>query len=68
MELVPRTSGPLVPVAAIKQNTDGSAYVTTKDGADHPVTIIVADSGSAIVEGIDVGDEVRLATAETDRP
>lgn len=62
--LAEKATGPLVPVAALRQKPDGSTYVTTREGADLPVTVQIADRGAAIVSGIDPGSEVLIVTPE----
>ncbi len=58
--LVPQTSGPLVPVAAIRSDAASSAFIQLPDGSRRPVTVRVASGGSAIVDGVSVGDEIVL--------
>jgi hypothetical protein len=58
--LVPETTGPLVPVAAVQSDAAGQAFVQLPDGTRRTVTVRVASGGSAIVVGISVGDEIVL--------
>lgn len=58
--LVPETTGPLVPVAAVQSDAAGQAFVALPDGSRRTVTIRVASGGSAIVDGVSVGDEIVL--------
>lgn len=58
--VVPETTGPVVPSAALRTAPDGSVSVTTSDGASVPVQMLVASSGQAVVSGVEVGDTVEL--------
>jgi len=58
--LVPETTGPLVPVAAVQSDAAGRAFVELPDGSRKTVTVRVASGGSAIVDGVSVGDEIVL--------
>lgn len=58
--LVPETTGPLVPVAAVQSDAAGHAFVVLPDGTRKTVTIRVASGGSAIIDGVSVGDEIVL--------
>jgi len=58
--LVPRRTGPLVPVAAIHTSPSGSTSVTMADGTGQRVKVLAAADGRAVVRGIKVGDHIRL--------
>lgn len=58
--LVPDTTGPLVPAAAIQSDAAGHAFVQLPDGTRQPVEVRVASGGSVIVDGVNVGDEIVL--------
>jgi peptidoglycan hydrolase-like protein with peptidoglycan-binding domain len=58
--LVPETTGPLVPVAALQSDATGGVFVVLADGSRRTVTVRVASGGSAIVDGIAVGEEILL--------
>jgi len=58
--LIPKTVGPLVPAVAIESDASGSSFVTMANGSRTPVSIVVTSGGSAIVSGINVGDEILL--------
>lgn len=58
--LIPRTTGPLVPVATIQSDAAGRAFVELPDGTRKTVKVRVASGGSAIVDGVSVGDEIVL--------
>jgi peptidoglycan hydrolase-like protein with peptidoglycan-binding domain len=58
--LVPETTGPLVPAAAIQSDAAGQAFVQLPDGSRKPVEVRVASGGSVIVDGVNVGDEIVL--------
>ncbi len=57
-------SGPVVPVAALSTNPDGSTSVevVAEDGKvrDVGVTVIVVADGLAVVDGIEAGERVRV--------
>ncbi|NOY56170.1 MAG: peptidoglycan-binding protein, partial [Actinobacteria bacterium] len=48
--VIPVTSGPLVPVAAIGSDAANQPFVTTVDGTRVPVTIVAASQGVAVVD------------------
>lgn len=58
--VIPETSGPVVPIAAIQTSPDGATYVRAPDGGQIPVTIVEASNGIAVVEGVGVGDVILL--------
>lgn len=58
--LVPETTGPIVPVAALQSDAAGKVFVVLPDGRRQTVTVRVASGGSAIVDGITVGEEIVL--------
>jgi len=59
LEVIPETSGIVVPAAAIFTNAQGLTGVTTADGSFVPVTLLASASGQAAVTGIDDGTLVR---------
>lgn len=63
--VVPETTGPIVPVAAIETASNGSTSVTTPGGRVI-VEIVAAASGLAVVDGVAVGDEIILPVSESD--
>ncbi|MEX2652250.1 MAG: peptidoglycan-binding domain-containing protein [Acidimicrobiia bacterium] len=58
--VVPETTGPVVPVAAIETLPDGGTVVTADDGSQIPVDILAAADGLAVVDGLEVGDVIML--------
>lgn len=58
--VVPTTSGPTVPVAALISQPDGSVTVVTADGEERPVRVLQAADGLAVVEGIAPGQSIQL--------
>lgn len=58
--LVPETTGPLVPAAAVQSDAAGHAFVQLPDGSRKLVEVRVASGGSVIVDGVNVGDEIVL--------
>lgn len=61
--VVPETTGPVVPVAAILTGPDGSTSVLV-EGETLPITILAAAEGQAVVEGVAVGETIRFPTAQ----
>lgn len=61
--LVPDTSGVVVPVSALVQQSSGTLAVTLADGTSRAVTIVVEADGFAIVGGLDAGSIIALPKA-----
>ena len=53
-------TGPAVPLAAVGTAPDGSRYVVLEDGTRAAVTVRGGDASRLIVDGVEVGDVVRL--------
>lgn len=64
--VVPSTSGPAVPVAAVRTDASAATYVLNPDGEHVPVQVIASGDGIAIVDGVAVGDEVVVVGGEDD--
>lgn len=62
--VIPETTGPVVPVAAIVTDPGGSQSVELLDGTEVPVEVVVSTRGLAVVSGIEAGDVVVLPFAE----
>lgn len=62
---VEASTGPAVPAAAVGTLANGDAFVVTEDGTQVPVTILSQGNGRAVVQGIAVGDVVRLFGEKT---
>lgn len=58
--VVPETTGPIVPVAAISTGPTGIHFVRSPDGSKVPVEILALDGGLALVSGVEPGDDVLL--------
>jgi hypothetical protein len=58
--LVPSTTGPAVPAAAVQSAADGSSFVERAAGIRTPVRVLAASGGTVIVDGVTIGDEVVL--------
>lgn len=58
--VVPETSGPLVPVAAILTEADGSTVVESVSGELISVEVVASVSGQAVVSGLETGTLVVL--------
>lgn len=61
--VTPELTGPVVPTAAVRTSDAGRAYVTMADGTDREVTVLASDGGLAVVEGVEVGEQVRVGSA-----
>lgn len=62
--VVPETEGPVVPVAGVVTNPDGSASVRMAGGEMAEVTIVAVADGLAVVEGVSAGDVILLPVEE----
>ncbi len=58
--LVPETSGPTVPTAAIATDAAGEPSVTLADGTKVTVRVLASADGRSVVEGVSPGDRVRM--------
>lgn len=58
VEIVPQTTGPAVPAAAVHTAVDGSSYVRMSDGTQRAVTVKASANGLVVVDGVTDGDEV----------
>lgn len=56
--LVPATTGPVVPSAALLTSAAGDAYVELAGGGKQNVSIVLSAGGLTVVEGVDVGTEI----------
>ncbi len=65
-EIVPAVTGPTIPVAAIRTDTNGGTYVRLQDGSTLPVTILASAQGMAVVDGPHVGQVVLIGSATPD--
>ncbi|MGI8723023.1 MAG: peptidoglycan-binding domain-containing protein [Geodermatophilaceae bacterium] len=61
--LVPMTTGPVVPAAAVQTDARGATFVAMADGSARPVTIRAQARGQAVVDGVGAGEHVRLPDA-----
>ncbi len=59
--LVPETSGPTVPLAAVRTDPEGATYVRARDGVRVPVRVVAQGGGRAVLEGVEVGTVVQVA-------
>ena len=62
--VVPETEGPVVPVAGVVTNPDGSTSVRMAGGEMAEVTVVVVADGLAVVEGVSAGDVILLPVEE----
>ncbi|PFG34174.1 peptidoglycan hydrolase-like protein with peptidoglycan-binding domain [Sanguibacter antarcticus] len=58
-------TGAIVPVSAITTQPDGSSAIALEDGTSTPITVITSDGGRAVVEGIEIGANIRLFAPST---
>lgn len=58
--IVPPTSGPVVPVAALQSDAGGGAFVLLPDGSRRPVTVRVVSGGQAVIDGVEAGETILL--------
>lgn len=61
VDTVPQQSGPAVPVRAVQTAEDGSTYVVRPDGSHCDVQVLASASGLAVVNGVEDGDQIRMA-------
>ncbi len=62
--VVPEVTGPAVPVGAVRTSTDGHAYVVMDDASRQDVEVRGSGQGLAVIEGVEVGDLVRVTSNE----
>lgn len=58
--LIPPTTGPGVPIAAVQSDAIGQAFVEMVDGSRRIVHVRVSSGGTAIVDGLAAGDTILL--------
>lgn len=66
LQIVPETTGPVIPIAAVETLADGSTVVAGADGSQIPVAILATSDGLAVVEGLRPGAVIVLPV-EDDR-
>lgn len=68
--VVPQVKGPAVPAAAVQSRPDGSTFVVREDGSAQDVKVKGAASGLVVVDGLTIGQRVRIGAgsepSETD--
>jgi peptidoglycan hydrolase-like protein with peptidoglycan-binding domain len=62
--VIPETTGPVVPLAAISTSAGGEHSVQLLDGTVVPIDVLVSTGGLAVVDGVKPGDVVVLSVAE----
>lgn len=65
IEVVPPATGPTLPRAAIRFAPNGNALVQRNSGQEVQVSIVREAEGKVVIEGLEVGDVVRLFPEET---
>lgn len=58
--VVPETSGPMVPTAALKTDGGGATFVRSKDGGDLAVDVLASANGQSILSGLTLGETILL--------
>jgi peptidoglycan hydrolase-like protein with peptidoglycan-binding domain len=58
--VVPETSGPTVPVAALRTTPSGDVEVVNEDGEAIPVRVVASAQGRAVLDGLPTGTVIRL--------
>lgn len=58
--VVPTTVGAVVPASALRTDPAGATYVMTTDGQRVPVIVVATNDGQSVIEGVEVGVELRL--------
>lgn len=59
--IVPEVTGPAVPAAAVRTDTDGSTYVRLEDGSRAMVSVVASGQGVVIVDGLRSGATVLVS-------
>lgn len=62
--VVPETTGPVVPMAAILTDPGGAQTVRLADGTEVPVEVRASTGGLAVVSGVESGDVIVLPFTE----
>ncbi len=62
--VIPVTTGPGIPVSAIRTGADGNPFVRLESGEEVTVDIVQSTGGTAIVAGIDAGQVVLVPVTE----
>lgn len=62
--VVPPTTGPVVPTAALAVDADGTSALVTEDGDTLPVTVEASSGGQAVVSGVEPGTRIRVPGGE----
>jgi len=57
IQIVPTTTGPGLPTAAVRTNTSGQSYVLMADGSERSVSVVASGDGLAVVDGVAVGEK-----------
>lgn len=58
--VIPQTSGPVVPVAALLTDAGNQTYLEAADGTRLPVRVVEASQGIVVVEGVEPGTVIQL--------
>ncbi len=58
--VIPETTGPAVPVAAISTDAGNRAFVTLSNGSLQEVTVVESANGLAVIDGIEPGTTILI--------
>jgi peptidoglycan hydrolase-like protein with peptidoglycan-binding domain len=58
--VIPDTTGPVVPTAALVTGPDGSLHVVMGDGTQRQVQVLASTDGLAVVAGVQSGETIQL--------
>lgn len=60
VEMIPKTTGPIVPIGALSQDELGGYFVTLIDGSEAPIEVVITDGSRVVVSGIEEGTELLI--------
>lgn len=63
IDVVPKATGPVVPVGSLITAPNGATAVVRQDGVQVPVTIQSSAKGLAVVSGVEVGTRIQVLAA-----
>lgn len=63
IEVIPETTGPLIPTSAIKTDAGPDTTVELTDRTRRTVTIIASSNGLAVVDGVEPGERIAMPAA-----
>lgn len=60
IQIIPPVSGPMIPTTALVVADSGAPAVRMADGRSTTVTVTATAGGRSIVEGVNIGDQIRV--------